>query len=99
MVMVQFPSTMAAVLLTAAVAVAQTAHRCGSSFTKYEGWWRVRGGAGKTTVTYELSAKPSFEVPGFVLKRLLKRDAAATIDRLTAAITSRGDSGSGDRPQ
>jgi ribosome-associated toxin RatA of RatAB toxin-antitoxin module len=73
--------------------------RCGSSFTKYEGAWRVNGGAGLTRVTYQLSARPSFDVPGFVLKRLFKRDAAAMIDRLTAEITTRGDSGSGDRPK
>ena len=37
------------------------------------------------------------EVPGFVLKRLFKRDATVMIDRLTAEITTRGDSGSGNR--
>ena len=31
---------------------------------------------------YELSAKPSFDVPEFLLKRLLKRDARQMIDRL-----------------
>jgi hypothetical protein len=43
----------------------------------------------KTTVLYELSAKPTFEVPAFVLKRLFKRDAAAMIERLTAEIVTR----------
>lgn len=63
--------------------------RCGSSFTQYEGTWRLRERGETTTVTYELTAQPSFEVPAFVLKRLLKRDAAAMIGRLQAEIVSR----------
>jgi ribosome-associated toxin RatA of RatAB toxin-antitoxin module len=73
--------------------------RCGKSFEKYEGAWRLSAGNGVTRVRYELTAKPSFEVPGFVLKRLLKRDAAAMIDRLTAEITNRGDSAKPARAQ
>lgn len=63
--------------------------RCGKSFTQYEGAWRLNGRGDRTTVVYELTAKPSFEVPAFVLKRLLKRDAFAMIDRLQAEILSR----------
>ena len=63
--------------------------RCGKSFATYEGTWRLTGEGPKTTVVYELSAKPTFEVPGFVLKRLLKRDAAVMIERLTAEIVGR----------
>ena len=63
--------------------------RCGKSFEKYEGAWRLTASGTTTTVRYELTARPSFEVPGFVLKRLLRRDAAALIDRLTAEIASR----------
>jgi ribosome-associated toxin RatA of RatAB toxin-antitoxin module len=65
--------------------------RCGKSFTTYEGAWILTETNGVTAVAYQLSAKPSFEVPGFVLKRLLKRDAGVMIDRLKAEITSRGD--------
>jgi carbon monoxide dehydrogenase subunit G len=65
--------------------------RCGKSFEIYEGAWRLSGARGRTTVIYELSAKPTFEVPGFALKRLLKRDAAVMIERLTAEIVSRAE--------
>jgi carbon monoxide dehydrogenase subunit G len=64
--------------------------RCGRSFEKYEGIWRVTARGGGSDVVYELTAKPSFDVPEFLLKRLLKRDATRTIERLTAAITERG---------
>jgi hypothetical protein len=40
-------------------------------------------------VTYELSAQPSFDVPDFVLKRLLKRDAGQMIQRLKTEICAR----------
>ena len=63
--------------------------RCGKSFTQYEGAWRLGGSGESTTVIYELSANPSFEVPAFVLKRLLKRDAAMMIERLQAEIVLR----------
>lgn len=65
--------------------------RCGKSFAQYEGAWRLHDLNGSTRVVYELAAKPAFEVPGFVLKRLLKRDAAVMIDRLTAEIAGRAD--------
>lgn len=65
--------------------------RCGKSFAIYEGTWRLTDAGGSTAVVYELSAQPTFEVPGFVLKRLLKRDAALMIDRLTAEILARAD--------
>ena len=63
--------------------------RCKKSFEHYEGVWRLSGGEAATTVVYELSTKPSFEVPAFVLKRLLKRDAAAMIERLHDEMLSR----------
>jgi carbon monoxide dehydrogenase subunit G len=63
--------------------------RCGRSFVSYEGAWLISQHDSLTVVDYQLSAKPSFEVPGFVLKRLLKRDAAQLIDRIKAEITAR----------
>jgi ribosome-associated toxin RatA of RatAB toxin-antitoxin module len=63
--------------------------RCGKSFARYEGVWTIAERDGKTHVTYELSAKPSFDVPEFLLKRLLKRDASQMIERLKAEIESR----------
>jgi ribosome-associated toxin RatA of RatAB toxin-antitoxin module len=65
--------------------------RCGRSFTSYEGSWTLGEHDSLTVVDYRLAARPSFEVPGFVLKRLLKRDAADLIDRITAEIASRAD--------
>lgn len=58
----------------------------GKSFSRYEGEWRLASAGGVTVVTYALTAKPSFSVPDFVLKRLLKRDAVAMIGRLQAEM-------------
>jgi carbon monoxide dehydrogenase subunit G len=63
--------------------------RCGKSFISYEGAWHLTGTGGDTAVSYKLSAKPAFEVPRFVLTRLLKRDAAAMIERLRMEIAAR----------
>jgi ribosome-associated toxin RatA of RatAB toxin-antitoxin module len=65
--------------------------RCARSFKTYEGAWILTQTNEHTAVAYQLSAKPSFDVPGFVLKRLLKRDAAVMIDRIKAEITRRAD--------
>ena len=65
--------------------------RCGKSFKTYEGAWRLTSSGRSTTVVYELAARPTFEVPPFVLKRLLKRDASVMIDRLKAEIETRAD--------
>ena len=63
--------------------------RCGKSFARYEGVWTIAERNGRTHVTYELAAKPSFDVPEFLLKRLLKRDASQMLERLKAEIASR----------
>ena len=63
--------------------------RCGGSFGRYEGTWRVTARGTGSEITYELIAKPSFDVPEFLLKRLLKRDSTRTIERLTAEIGRR----------
>ena len=65
--------------------------RCGKSFTTYEGAWHLNSTGGHTTVVYELTAQPTFDVPAFVLKRLFKRDAGLLIARLKAEIGARGD--------
>jgi carbon monoxide dehydrogenase subunit G len=65
--------------------------RCGRSFASYEGSWTLSAHDSLTVVDYRLAARPSFEVPGFVLKRLLKRDAADLIDRITAEIAGHAD--------
>jgi len=65
--------------------------RCGKSFSAYEGAWNVSQHDSVTVVDYYLSAKPTFDVPAFMLKRLLKRDASDLIDRIKAEIASRAD--------
>jgi ribosome-associated toxin RatA of RatAB toxin-antitoxin module len=64
--------------------------RCGRSFARYEGTWTItEDGDGAAAITYQLAAKPSFDVPEFLLKRLLKRDADQMIQRLQAEIANR----------
>ena len=61
----------------------------GRSFSSYEGAWRLTRENGRTIVSYELRADPSFEVPEFLLKRLLKRDARTMIERLRGEMAAR----------
>jgi len=65
--------------------------RCGRSFERYEGTWRVVAAESGSDITYELTAKPSFDVPDFILKRLLKRDSMRTIERLASEIAARAE--------
>ena len=66
--------------------------RCGRSFERYEGSWRVTARDGGSEISYELTATPAFDVPEFLLKRLLKRDSTRTIERLAAEIAARASS-------
>ena len=59
---------------------------CGQSFVVYEGAWRVTATPDGSTVTYELRAQPAFDVPEFLIRRLMKRDAGQLIARLRAAM-------------
>ena len=63
--------------------------RCARSFVRYDGAWRVSRHDGRTAITYELTAEPSFDVPGWMLKRLLRRDSAQMIERLRQEIAAR----------
>jgi ribosome-associated toxin RatA of RatAB toxin-antitoxin module len=64
--------------------------RCAKSFELYDGGWTLTSPqAGGTTIEYVLTAKPSFDVPEFLLKRLLKRDSTEMIRRLQVEIASR----------
>jgi carbon monoxide dehydrogenase subunit G len=67
--------------------------RCGRSFARYEGAWRVSLADGRTVITYELTADPSFGVPRFMLERLLRRDSAEMIERLQREIAARAETG------
>jgi ribosome-associated toxin RatA of RatAB toxin-antitoxin module len=63
--------------------------RCGKSFKGYEGTWRAEQKDGGTIVTYSLKARPGFDVPEFLLKRLLKRDSGEMINRLRTEFAAR----------
>jgi uncharacterized membrane protein len=63
--------------------------RCGRSFLQYEGAWRLSQQDGQTLITYELTAAPAFEVPGWMLKRLMRRDSTRMIEGLKREIDAR----------
>ncbi len=63
--------------------------RCGKSFARYEGAWQITDETGRVAITYALTAKPSFDVPEFVLKRLLARDASRMIQNLRVEFANR----------
>jgi carbon monoxide dehydrogenase subunit G len=63
--------------------------RSGRSFTRYEGAWRLCEENGRTQILYELAAEPSFDVPEFLLKRLLRRDSGQMIEGLRREIAAR----------
>ena len=63
--------------------------RCGRSFSGYAGAWTLQEKNGGTLVSYELTARPAFDVPEFILKRLLKRDSSQMINRLRAEFAAR----------
>lgn len=62
---------------------------CGQSFARYEGLWKITSKEGRTGIEYQLGAQPKFDVPAFVLTRLMKRDALQMMQRLQAEISSR----------
>jgi ribosome-associated toxin RatA of RatAB toxin-antitoxin module len=63
--------------------------RSGESFIRYEGQWTLRDEGGRAVIRYELTAQPRFDVPDFLLARLLKRDAERMIERIKAEIAAR----------
>jgi len=62
--------------------------RCGQSFERYEGAWAMADIHGGTKISYRLTATPRFDVPNWLLSRLLKRDAVDMIERLRAEIAN-----------
>ena len=62
---------------------------CGRSFSRYEGSWQIDADGKGAAIVYRLDAKPSFDVPEFLLKRLLGRDARQMIERLRLEIAAR----------
>ena len=63
--------------------------RSGRSFEKYEGEWRIAEAEHGTVISYSLTAQPAFDVPEFILKKLLKRDSGLMIEGLRREIAAR----------
>ena len=63
--------------------------RCGRTFVRYDGAWRLSSEDEHTVITYELTAEPSFDVPGVILKRILRRDSGRMIVSLQREIAAR----------
>lgn len=62
--------------------------QCGQSFERYEGAWSMADEHDETKSSYHLTATPRFDVPNWLLSRLLKRDAVEMIERLRADIVA-----------
>lgn len=65
----------------------------GQSFKRYTGAWKIEPRGNGSLVVYELTAEPAFDVPEFVLKRLLKRDSAKLINHLRVEFAGRASRG------
>lgn len=65
--------------------------RSAKSFEHYVGSWKVEPRGEGSVVTYELAARPSFDVPGFILRRLLRRDSGDMIGNLRREFAARAD--------
>ena len=72
--------------------------RCKKSFAHYEGAWTLTSRENRTEISYQLTAQPAFSVPGFVLRKLLNRDARDMIERLRAEIGNRSSAPPSSRP-
>ena len=61
----------------------------GRSFEQYDGAWTLVQHDRRTIISYELIAQPCFDLPEFLLTRLLKRDSREMIERLRTEISAR----------
>jgi hypothetical protein len=68
----------------------------GRSFSAYQGAWQVLAIEGATRVSYQLEARPAFDVPQFVLMRVLRKDSTEMIERLRAEIAARAATPQGE---
>jgi carbon monoxide dehydrogenase subunit G len=69
--------------------IIQFRDRGGKSFIHYEGAWTIADRGDRTEIQYALTAVPAFDVPGFLLRRLLDRDARTMIEGLRSEIAAR----------
>jgi hypothetical protein len=63
--------------------------QCGKSFAIYEGSWTIVPQDGGVELIYELAAQPTFDVPLFVIRKVLSADAREMATRLRAEMVSR----------
>ena len=64
--------------------------RCGKSFSRYGGVWTLTSSSdNRVEVRYELTAKPTFDAPAFLIRRLMQRDASDQIRRLRNEMAAR----------
>lgn len=68
----------------------------GRSFTAYQGAWQVLAVDGATRVSYQLEARPAFDVPQFLLVRVLRKDSTEMIEQLRAEIAARAAATQGE---
>jgi ribosome-associated toxin RatA of RatAB toxin-antitoxin module len=70
--------------------------RCGKSFARYEGAWTLTtSDDSRVEISYELTAKPTFDAPAFLIRRLMQRDASDQIRRLRDEMVARSGADKG----
>ena len=62
---------------------------CGQSFSVYEGSWTILPQDSGTEVRYALRAQPTFDVPLFVIRKVLSADAREMTELLRAEMVRR----------
>lgn len=62
---------------------------CGQSFARYEGSWTIVPQASGVELHYELIAQPTFDVPLFVIRKVLSADAREMAERLREEMLAR----------
>ena len=62
---------------------------CGQSFSVYEGSWTILPQDSGIEVRYELRAQPTFDVPLFVIRKVLTADAREMTELLRAEMVRR----------
>jgi hypothetical protein len=63
--------------------------QCGKSFALYEGSWTIVAQGSGVELAYELTAQPTFDVPLFVIRKVLSADAREMAERLRAEMVAR----------
>ena len=66
---------------------------CGRSFATYEGLWTILPTATGVRLMYQLTAAPTFDVPLFVIRKVLTGDAREMAERLSAEMSARAQVG------